>query len=129
MEFIDDSGKSYFKKLLECNTDDDTSSWYTREILKYAERWANIMESRLSDIVTVADIAESTSAEADNGISGYMYNVAVILLVRCWKHGEELRRWHNIHTDPEQGKEANERGSTINSAIFMINKSGDKNGL
>lgn len=29
------------------------------------------------------------------GITGYMYDQAVVTLARIWEHGEELRVWHN----------------------------------
>jgi len=27
-----------------------------------------------------------------------MYGAAVAILSKVWKHGEELRRWHNLKT-------------------------------
>ena len=48
---------------------------------------------------TVACCAKEASHLADSeGITGFMYGCAVSMLAQCWKHGEELRRWHNKDT-------------------------------
>jgi len=47
------------------------------------------------------------------GITGFMYGCAVNLLSQCWKHGEELRKWHN----KEYGHEGD---GVVNPAVFTI---------
>lgn len=65
-------------------------------IVRYAERWSQMMEQEIKDGASVAEVAERTKHSADTeGITGFMYGQAVNLLCHYWKHGEELRQWHN----------------------------------
>ena len=68
------------------------------------------------------DVADATSQEADvEGITGFMYGCAVSTLSRCWKHGEQLRRWHNINTQlGNEGEKANESGGVLNPALLSV---------
>lgn len=64
--------------------------------LRYAARWANLMELKMSEGKVLSDIAKSTSHEADlEGISGFQYGCAVSLLSQVWIHGEKLKEWDN----------------------------------
>ena len=75
-----------WKEYVEANTDP-----YGGACVVYAERWADLMESRIAQGATLADIAEKTSHEADtDGITGFTYGAAVSMLSQCWQHGEEL---------------------------------------
>lgn len=87
-------------------------------IIRYAERWANLMEETMTEIGSnVADIAGETSEEADTeGITGFMYGAAVAVLSSCWIYGEELKKWHNN----EYGHP--EATGVINPAIITIGK-------
>lgn len=69
-------------------------------IMRYAERWANLMEDKLAQSgAPLSDIAGVASREAGTeGITGLMYGCAVSILSQFWKYGEELRRWHNLDT-------------------------------
>lgn len=90
--------------------------------VRYAARWAWLMEQRLAAGATVADIADETSHEADReGITGFMYGCAVSILSKVWTHGEILRRWHNLKTQiGNEGVKANEQGGTLNPALLNI---------
>lgn len=67
---------------------------YNAYILRYAERWACLMEDRLTKGDTIEQCAKETSALADTeGISGYIYGVAVAALTQVWVHGEQFRHW------------------------------------
>lgn len=80
-----------FKSWKSKNTDD-----YGREIFRYAESWADMMEKRMAKGEKLEDIAQSTSHEADtDGITGYMYGMAVAILTQTWKYGDALKVWHN----------------------------------
>lgn len=95
---------------------------YGNAILIYAERWADLMEAKLAEGHTLADIARPTSSEANTeGITGFMYGAAVSMLAQAWAHGEELRRWHNLDTQiGDEGVRANESGGTLNPALLNI---------
>lgn len=83
-----------WRKAVESNTDG-----YGSAVIRYAERWARLMESRLMGGESIASSAEQMSHLADNeGITGFMYGCAVSILSSVWIHGEELRRWHNLAT-------------------------------
>lgn len=65
-------------------------------IIRYAERWSQMMEQEIKEGASVAEAAERTNHSADtDGITGFMYGQAVNLLCHYWEHGEELRQWHN----------------------------------
>lgn len=87
---------------------------YSMGVVRYAQKWAELMESKIADGAKVSDIAESTSFEADTeGITGFMYGCAVNALSQLWEHGEELRKWHN--------KEYNYDGDgVVNPAILTV---------
>ena len=82
------------------------------------------MEEGIGDGKKLEDIAQATSHEADTeGITGFMYGCAVSLLSQAWKHGEELRRWHNLDTQiKDEGEKANESGGVLNPALLNITK-------
>lgn len=95
---------------------------YGGGIIAYAERWARLMQVEINEGKKLEDIAETTSHEADiDGISGFMYGAAVHTLANSWKHGEQLRRWHNLDTQlGSEGEEANESGGVLNPALLSI---------
>lgn len=69
---------------------------YMLAIVDYAEKWGRLMQARIDAGEALEAVADETSHEADiDGITGNMYSGAVMMLSRSWKHGEELRRWHN----------------------------------
>lgn len=120
MEFKDKAG---WERGLSNNTDP-----YGSGVYRFAESWANLMEKRLVDGKTVADVAQQASHDADTeGITGFMYGCAVNVLSQAWKHGEELRRWHNLDTQiGTEGEKANESGGVLNPALLNIRtKEGD----
>lgn len=84
-------------------------------IYEYAEGWAKLMQVEITNGKELKDIAEKTSFEMDFlGITGFMYGAAVQILSQCWKHGEELKNWHN--------KKYNHKGDgVVNPAILTIN--------
>jgi hypothetical protein len=90
--------------------------------MRYAERWAYLMEHEMEEGKKLVDIAKTTSHTADEeGITGFMYGCAVSILSRVWIHGEELRRWHNLDTQiGHEGERANEKGTVLNPALLNI---------
>lgn len=100
------------------NNDDD----YGAACVRYAENWANLMEERMTEGVTVAEVADKASHDADTeGITGFMYGYAVKMLAGCWEHGEDLRRWHNKDVQiGDEGDKANESGGVLNPALLSI---------
>jgi hypothetical protein len=95
---------------------------YGSGIIRYAQRWADLMESRMASDAALVSIAESTSHEADTeGITGFMYGAAVSVRASSWEHGEDLRRWHNLDTQMgDEGERANEDGGVLNPAVLNI---------
>ena len=106
-----------WKKSCEVNSDG-----YGGAVMKYAERWARVMEARMAKGEELADIAEESSDLAnEEGITGFMYGCAVGILSQVWKHGEELRRWHNLKTQiRDEGEKANESGGVLNPAVLNL---------
>jgi len=97
---------------------------YGGAVVGYAERWADLMESRMNEGETIESCAEETSHEADTeGITGFMYGCAVSTLARCWEHGERLRQWHNKDVQiGVEGEAANASGGVLNPALLTIGK-------
>lgn len=69
---------------------------YGTAAIRYAEKWARIMEGRIARGLTVAKCAEDAAHVADDeGITGHMQGWAGALLARAWVHGEALSQWHD----------------------------------
>jgi len=99
-----------YQKFKEVNSKDA----YSKGIITYIEKWSELMEKEIENGKKLEDIAKTTSCEADtDGITGYMYGVAVRILSGVWEYGEELRKWHN----KEYGYEGE---GCINPAIITI---------
>lgn len=81
-----------WNKFVEVNSHND----YSKAVVDYAKRWAELMETEISKGNKLVDIADRTSREADtDGITGFMYGCAVNVLSQMWERGEELCKWHN----------------------------------
>lgn len=95
---------------------------YSKAVVDYAERWANLMEEQINSGKKLEDIAKETSHQTDiNGITGFQYGCAVEMLASCWEHGEQLRRWHNLDVQmKDEGEKANESGGVLNPALMSI---------
>lgn len=96
------------------------SDGYGGRIVRYAEEWARLMQTRMDNGESLADCAEDLSHLADDdGITGFMYGAAVSVLSQCWAYGENLRRWHNKETQiGTEGDAANENGGVLNPALL-----------
>ena len=95
---------------------------YGRGVVTFAQRWAEQMETEIAAGKAIPDIAEAASHKADTeGITGFMYGCAVSMLAKAWKHGEELRRWHNLDVQlGDEGARANIEGGVLNPAILRV---------
>lgn len=101
---------------------DNNSDGYGGAVVTYSERWARLMQVEMANGKNLGDVADATSQEADlEGITGFMYGCAVSTLSQCWKHGEQLRRWHNIKIQlGNEGEKANESGGVLNPALLSV---------
>lgn len=101
---------------------DKNQDGYGGGVVTYAERWARLMQAEMTNGKKLEDVADATSHEADlEGITGFMYGCAVSTLAQCWKHGDQLRRWHNLSTQlGNEGEKANESGGVLNPALLSI---------
>lgn len=90
--------------------------------VRYASNWARLMEGAMANGAALQDCAKDLSHLADSeGITGFMYGCAVSILTQTWKHGEELRRWHNLDTQVgSEGERANESGGVLNPALLSV---------
>ena len=86
---------------------------YGQAVFRYAERWADMMEDKISKGEEIKDVADKLSHDADTEGTGFMYGMAVNILTKCWKHGEELRKWHNKEYDYEGD-------GVVNPAILTV---------
>lgn len=101
-------GEQAYQELVAKNQD-----VYGAGIVKYAERWAALMEGakEVSGELT-PDIMNRCSHDADiDGITGFMFGAAVSVLAEHWVHGETVRQWHNA----EHGYSGD---GVVNPAVF-----------
>lgn len=103
---------------------------YSKACVDFAKEWAEEMEKKIAAGATVADCAKACCTEVDGrpdfGITAFMYGAAVSMLSKTWKHGEELRRWHNLDTQiGTEGVKANESGGVLNPALLTVGKAGE----
>lgn len=115
---IRETMQAEWDKAVALNTDP-----YGACVVQFAEAWADAMEAKMAEGAALADVAKATGSEVDNrpefGITGFMYGCAVSMLSRCWAHGEELRRWHNLDTQiGTEGEKANASGGVLNPALL-----------
>lgn len=91
-------------------------------VMEFSAKWANLMEERMVDGSTVADVAENAEREADTDrITGFMYGCAVATLATVWVPGQALRRWSNLKIQiGKEGEKANESGGVLNPALLSI---------
>ncbi len=117
MQFSDEEQWKKFVK--EVDTDG-----YGLGCLHYAKEWAEKMERMMRDGATVEQCAKKASEDADTiGINVRMYGCAVSMLAKCWKHGEELRRWHNKNEQiGTEGDLANETGGVLKSSVLNVSE-------
>ena len=114
IELADEAG---WQKSKQVNSDG-----YGGAVMTYSERWARLMQIEMANGKKLEDVADAASHEADlEGITGFMYGCAVSQLASCWKHGDELRRWHNLKTQlGNEGEKANESGGVLNPALLSV---------
>lgn len=95
---------------------DNNQDGYGGGAIAYAERWARLMQVEINAGKKLEDVADSTSHEADtDGITGFMYGAAVHTLATNWKHGDQLRKWHNKKHGVSEDIEG-----TVNPAILIV---------
>lgn len=112
-----------FKDLAGWNAAKEANSdHYGSGVIEFSSMWARLMEAHMSQGATLPECAEECSSLADtSGITGFMYGCAVGILSRVWKHGEELRVWHNKDVQlGTEGDKANESGGVLNPALLSI---------
>ena len=100
---------------------DKNSDSYSRACFTYAERWAELLETKIENSdKEISEVfkkyAEEYSHKADTeGITVFMYGCAVDILAQAWEYGEYLRKWHNNEYDYD-GK------GVVNPAILPIKR-------
>lgn len=113
--------RAAFSKAVRMNSKDG----YSAATVNYAIAWGVAMQQAMRKGKKIADVAKELSHEVDyEGITGFMYGCAVSFLAKFWKHGEELRKWHNLDTQlGSEGEKANKKkGATLNPALLSISK-------
>ena len=96
---------------------------YGLATFRYAERWADLIEIKMNEGCQLEDVSKQTCHDADTeGITGFMYGIAVSILAQMWVHGDRLRRWHNWDVSPGQATQANREGKTLNPALIGISR-------
>lgn len=92
------------------------SDGYGSAALDYAEGWAKLMQKEIAKGKTVAECYESTQDGLGFlGITGFQFGCAVSILSQTWKHGEELRKFHNKRYGISEDKEG-----TVNPAVLKL---------
>lgn len=101
-----------YKQYVATNSNDG----YSKAVVEYGEQWAKLMQIEIEKGRSIADIADQTQKPLSYlGITGFQYGCVVNTLAHFWKHGEELRKWHN----KDYGHEGE---GVVNPAILTIGK-------
>jgi len=117
--------KEIWDKIVEANNHEKDPTGYGLAIIEYAEKWANLMEEKMKEGQKLKDVWKKASFTAnDDGITGFMYGMAVNILFQTWEHGSELRKLHNLDIQiKNEGEMANKTEKVVlNPAIITINK-------
>lgn len=108
---IELSDKAGWDKTVENNKDG-----YGGAVMEFAEGWAKLMQLEFAKGKSVKDCAEELSFKFSwIGLSGAQYGFAVGILSKCWKYGEELRKWHNRKYGISEDKKG-----VVNPAMLTI---------
>lgn len=111
VEIIPGKEKEYADYVAK-NSDDG----YSRAVIDYGEGWAKVMQTEIVKGKIVKDIAEASQKGLGFlGITGFQYGCVVNGLAHFWKHGEELRKWHN----KQYGVSEDKKG-VVNPAVLTI---------
>lgn len=71
--------------------DNNSKDPYSYACIRYAAKWAYLMEKEIAAGKKVAEVASDTSYKADTeGITGFMFGSARSILCKVWAHGDEL---------------------------------------
>lgn len=66
---------------------------YGAATFRYAENWANMMESEILKGKKLQNIAKDTSHKADTElITNNQFGCALSILIYCWIYGKELKQ-------------------------------------
>lgn len=90
---------------------------YGKAVYRYAEKWADRMEAEIESGKKLEDIAEKTSHNIGEDITGFQYGCVIGVLAKAWEHGDALRVWHNKQygVKEEEGKTG-----VVNPAILIL---------
>lgn len=94
------------------------SDGYGSAALNYAEAWAKLMQIEIAKGKSVKECADATQKGLGYlGITGFQYGCVVSILSQCWKHGEDLRKWHNKKYGVSEDKQG-----VVNPAVLTLSK-------
>lgn len=93
LEFINDEAKEYWNTWVKVNS----TNYYAKSVVEYATQFAKYMQYLMrKHNKPLYLIAHNASSIVDTmRISGFMYGIAINVLVHYWKYGNELKKWHN----------------------------------
>lgn len=117
MTFRDEAAAAQWRAGLDVNQDP-----YGLAVYRYASEWATRCEQALAAGESLEACWKWESRAADEeGITGFMYGCAVSILADVWRHGEALRRLHNLDCQiRDEGERANETGRVLNPALLRL---------
>lgn len=111
MEFKDEEGKKAWDSIVELNSKNP----YGAAVVNYARRWAKYMQKLIAEGKSVEESAKQSFHDCGMGeMTTFAYSCVVDVLVKSWKHGEELRKWHNKEYEYEGDGVANPAVLTVN---------------
>lgn len=112
LEFANNEAEEKWKQWVKINSKDV----YSILVVEYATQFAKYMQYLIQKHnKPLYLIADNASSIADTmGMSGFSYGLAINVLVHFWKHGNELRKWHNKYWGNEDAD------GVINPAIITI---------
>ena len=101
---LKDPGNERVTKVAMCDS-------FARDLEKYVECWANLMEERMTRGEKIENIFESTGREAEalawkGEFHPYTFQCAAVLMRDSWLYGPEFRAAYNKKLAEVRGEEA-----------------------
>ncbi len=69
---------------------------YGGAAFRYGDRFGRVMQVEIAKGLKVAEAAAKWEFDVDDdGLTGFQQSCALGLLYHCWKHGPDLKKWHD----------------------------------
>jgi len=97
---------------------------YGKCCVDVARQVMKILDDEPEDFDTHKIICRAEEEIGEDGLTGFMVGCIAQMVSRCHSRGEEFRRkWNKDNQIKDEGDRANEKGTTLNPALLVIEDS------